>query len=60
MGLIDVLRERFKQSGIIVYSWVLCELLNTEDVQEILTKSDKEVIGRLIKKIERQHSKNKY
>jgi hypothetical protein len=60
MSLIDVLRENFKQSGIIVYSWVLCELLNAEDAQELLTKSDKEVIGRLIKKIERQHSKNKY
>lgn len=55
MNLIQKLREDFKQRGIIVFMWVLCELLNNEEAQEILTKSDSEAIKRIINKIEKQH-----
>lgn len=55
MHLIDRVREEFKQHGTLVYAWILCELLNSEDAQEVLTKSDKEVVRRIMKKIERQH-----
>ena len=55
MSLIEKVREDFKQRGLIVYMWIFCELLNNEDAQKILTKSDKEAISRIIKKIERQH-----
>ena len=53
MHLIQRIKEEYNQHGPIVYNWALAELLNNENV--ILTKSDKETIMRIIKKIEKQH-----
>jgi CMP-N-acetylneuraminic acid synthetase len=55
MHLIQTMKEEFNQHGTLIYAWALAELLNSEEAQKILTKSDTDTIIRIIKKIERQH-----
>ena len=55
MHLTQRVREEFKENGTIVYACIWAELLNNKDTQEIITKSDKEAVIRIMRKIEKQH-----
>lgn len=53
-NLIKMIRQFVANKGIIVYSWLLCEIHNDKNVQ--LTKTDKEDLKRILHKIEKQYN----